>query len=1249
MRCPRCFRKLAPAATCPTDGAIAVGDAPAHAIDPEARPEVPGWHLDGFIAAGGQAAVWRGRRVVDDQRAAIKIAHLAGPDIAARFAEEAAVLSAIGAPAVAAIYDQGVLADRRAFVAMELLDGATLGDRLSATAGWLGLDEVIDWLAGIARGLDVLHRAGFVHRDLKPENVVRDRDGVVRLLDLGLAQRAHGADQLATVGMVVGTPLYMAPEQLRGLPVDARADLYALGALGFEAATARPPFVGDRAAIELGHLAFRPPRASTVRPVPAGLDELLAACLAKEPGERPADAEAIGRALAVIDVGDRAALVTTAATVAVANRSSVALIAVERAPATHNLAVEASRRGGQVARQTAARAILAFAPDDCAAPLPAALATAQALHAVGARVAIHVAQVTTRRGKDGRTMLFGAAVDRPGEWIPSTTADGVLLTDAAARELTGAELEPVDGGLRLRERRAEGGAPEPAIGPLLGCDALIASARASARALDGGPPATWIALGGAGSGKSRIADELVRVIARDHADAAIVRLGGQRSFGAGAAAATRELFERLAVFAAPAPTSTEALGLRYAKSSLPLTAQVRAAIDAVLAERPLAIVIDDAHWIDDALMAALGVAARTATGPLWLAATGSEALAAARPPWLDGARTSVETVPPLEEIDARGLLRHALAPARRVPEALVVRLAARCGGIPGVVAALARELRRAGAIRRHPGSEVWFVAADELDFLPPTPGVQWFAARQLAALGPGLAELARVCALCGPRFSLAELDAATQVAAAGVAIDPRIGVAQLVARGLLVEDGGQHRFATEAEQDAIADAVPAAVRRAVHAAVLAHLVARGGDGPDPWARIAFHAGHAGDRPRAIATAERLAAEARARHAPLEAVRWLTLALEHAGDDPTPMRQRLLGDRGAARRLLTHYEAAQQDLRAARALAEAHGDLIAVIDLLVADGAVCDFTERLVESARLIEEAAARAPAELPIAVRARLDNWLGVVRARQERLDEARELLGAAIASADRLGDHVTAIGSMLMLGGVLRRAGQVDDGLAILDRAIALCDQVGDHFHLAIGLFNRINIWRRLDRTERAEADAERAIEIANRMGLDQVELWGWYNLSELRWWTGDLERAFAAAENSHRIGSERFRESPPVVGSLWFAMLLAAAGEVGNAQRVLDEIRADDLASNPGLVLTRDAVRLACLGAVGAAWDPVVAETQRDSAEADDAVFVWWLRAITARRVGAVDDAAACGREAERAAASLGRHPPPTAWPGQ
>jgi hypothetical protein len=246
----------------------------------------------------------------------------------------------------------------------------------------------------------------------------------------------------------------------------------------------------------------------------------------------------------------------------------------------------------------------------------------------------------------------------------------------------------------------------------------------------------WVAIGAAGAGKSRLLDELAAQVAGDHPEAAVVRLAGARSFGAGAAAALATLREQLDAIAPSAPAG-----------NLPLPALVRALCDAALAERPLAILVDDAQWIDDALMQALGVAARTATGPLWLAATATAALTAAQPAWLDGAASAWPARP------ARRRRRPSADAARAGAGPPGARGADRAagralGGVPGVITALARELRRAGVIRQHPGSEVWFVAADELDYLPPAPGVQWFVTRQLAALGR-LPELARAVALLG--------------------------------------------------------------------------------------------------------------------------------------------------------------------------------------------------------------------------------------------------------------------------------------------------------------------------------------------------------------------------------------------------------------------------------------------------------------------------------------------------------------------
>jgi tetratricopeptide (TPR) repeat protein len=408
------------------------------------------------------------------------------------------------------------------------------------------------------------------------------------------------------------------------------------------------------------------------------------------------------------------------------------------------------------------------------------------------------------------------------------------------------------------------------------------------------------------------------------------------------------------------------------------------------------------------------------------------------------------------------------------------------------------------------------------------------------------------------------------------------------------------------------------------------------------AQVAYHAARAGEHDLAIQCLEALASGAAQRLAHLEAARWLTVALELAGPAQTPRRRRLLTERGRARRMLTQYDEAAIDLREARHIAESEPAFAAVVDILVIETAVADFTEQLGEASRAIELAASLATADMPDAIFARLHNWRGVVRARQERLDEARADLERAIELAERTADHDTAIGSMLMLGGVLRRLGLVDDGRAVLDRVIALCEATGDHFHLAAAHFNRINVWRRLHEPARAEADAERAIAIANQMGIDQLELWGWYNLSELRWWTGELEGALAAAEHSHRIGVERFRARPPVIGTLWYALLLAAAGDVATAARLVDEVRGDEITHNPWLALVRDATRLACAGDVGPAWDVLAERATRPGAE-EDAVVVHWARARTAHRAGDAATAATATAAATSAAAMLGRTAPP------
>jgi serine/threonine-protein kinase len=207
------------------------------------------------IGRGGMGAVYEARVDGGYGRVAIKVIdaeHAANDVVAQRFAREARLTSAIGSDHVVTILDAGSDAGRP-FLVMELLEGEDLGARLRARKR-LSSDETMHIVRQALRALARAHDAGIVHRDLKPENVMlvrRDGDDTfVKLVDFGISkvrETRHGTAALALTkeGTLVGTPLYMAPEQARALPdVDARADLYSVGAIAFECLTGRPPHVG---------------------------------------------------------------------------------------------------------------------------------------------------------------------------------------------------------------------------------------------------------------------------------------------------------------------------------------------------------------------------------------------------------------------------------------------------------------------------------------------------------------------------------------------------------------------------------------------------------------------------------------------------------------------------------------------------------------------------------------------------------------------------------------------------------------------------------------------------------------------------------------------------------------------------------------------------------------------------------------------------------------------------------------------
>jgi serine/threonine protein kinase/Tol biopolymer transport system component len=277
------------------------------ALTPGAR--VGPYEVTGTLGAGGMGEVYRAVDSALGRQVALKVlpealAH--EPDRLARFEREARTLAALNHPNIAQIYGletaPGSAASPVRALVMELVEGPTLADRVAG--GPMPLDEVVPIATQIAAALEAAHEHGIVHRDLKPANIKVRPDGVVKVLDFGLAKpfesagnesRSAIASQLQTIttpamtqmGTILGTAAYMAPEQAKGRPADRRADLWAFGCVLYEMLAGRRPFTGDDVSDTLAAvLRAEPDWSQLPSGTPAGLQRLLRLCLAKEPTTR---------------------------------------------------------------------------------------------------------------------------------------------------------------------------------------------------------------------------------------------------------------------------------------------------------------------------------------------------------------------------------------------------------------------------------------------------------------------------------------------------------------------------------------------------------------------------------------------------------------------------------------------------------------------------------------------------------------------------------------------------------------------------------------------------------------------------------------------------------------------------------------------------------------------------------------------------------------------------------------------------
>jgi serine/threonine-protein kinase len=306
------------------------------------RPLQPGervgdWIVVRALAGGGFGAVYEVRHRATDQRAALKLLHahlVLSPAIVARFRREASVIERLRHPNVVELVDAGLRDDGRPYLCMELLDGDDLA-AVIARGGAMSAPDALAVLEPLCDALAAAHELGIVHRDVKASNVVVCRApagqrGRIVLLDFGIAKLSDAfAVELTASHQALGTPSSMAPEQVSGRAIDARTDVYALGALAFFLMTARMPFEDPSPTMtQYLHLHARRPRVSAAAPASPRIDDVVARAMAIEPAERFSDPLSMLAALraavrdsaplAAVEVADAAAILVTARAVAFA-------------------------------------------------------------------------------------------------------------------------------------------------------------------------------------------------------------------------------------------------------------------------------------------------------------------------------------------------------------------------------------------------------------------------------------------------------------------------------------------------------------------------------------------------------------------------------------------------------------------------------------------------------------------------------------------------------------------------------------------------------------------------------------------------------------------------------------------------------------------------------------------------------------------------------------------------------------------
>src|SRR5262252_7956444 len=543
-------------------------------------------------------------------------------------------------------------------------------------------------------------------------------------------------------------------------------------------------------------------------------------------------------------------------------------------------------------------------------------------------------------------------------------------------------------------------------------------------------------------------------------------------------------------------------------------------------QRPLAMVIDDAHFVDETALDAIEYAAlKEAEAAIWVLVVGRPSFGRGRTGWAGRAaeRQSL-TLGALEPPAAAELARRLLSPVEKVPSSALAKLAERTMGVPLLLVELVRGLKRDGVVRKN-DKGTWVLATDELERLPDLPLVQWLASRETESLPGDLLAHARLASVLGSEFSADEIEGVLQeLERAGIPpetpLDASIGVRRLTESGVLSRHrGGRVAFRHSLLRDTVYQSVPAAQRESIHRAAYEHY--RRHDDLADVARLpqmAFHAGKSGLRGEAARLYLDLAHRASTRHAYLEAELLYRNALENLPE--TESDGRIAGQQGLGlmRFRLGRHDDALKNFAAAEELARKVDARAALLAILLDEGIVFDFAQDLPKS------------------------------RARSEEAD-------GLVAADAALGTPTVMPRLFMARGRTHMRRNEYPEAMS---RCLRIYEEHGDMIGLAVALQNRCVASYMTGNVDRFVADMERIIQIAREFGFTMSECLAVRDLAELYLTLGRIDEAVPLARRALEMYQQELGPASRLgyLAEVQLARMFAYEGDVTTAAEITRRI---------------------------------------------------------------------------------------------